>query len=299
VIDESSGAASLSVHLGQLVDAASPYDFSTATRTPLTGVGASTSTLLIANDVNHDGHDDLLLTDAASSTLVVLTAATDGSGTFPNAGAPSITLLGTAGVVASSMRAADVNADGVTDLVATAAGISAVLWVRGAATGGNWTPSLVSALDLDGEPIDAVVADIDGDGAQDLIVVEAPATLAAFHGVMESGTWTFVPAGVQTLAAPPAPGSLLTAEVTGDGLLDVALLLPEIGAISLHAAHNEAPLLSPGTLVAVGVDSVALAAGRVDSNAVPDLVVLQRDGEARVVYDRTDRWPTPGGSCLP
>src|SRR2546425_27723 len=110
---------------------------------------------LVAADFNGDGKDDLAVAFTGRGEVDIFISRGDGS-----FGQPAIYSQGTSG---GTVRAADFNKDGLVDLVATAGGGTAAVWIGA----GDGTFSLGGTFP-GGERV-AAVADIHADGYQDVV----------------------------------------------------------------------------------------------------------------------------------
>jgi FG-GAP-like repeat len=199
---------------------------------------------VVAGDFDSDGLPDL----AAVGTIA-------GSGpgpgvqarvvTFHNATAlgafafgPPVTIpygpQGTSGSVGRAVRAADLDADGILDLVAVDSNGSSV-WVLkgqgvlGLGDGTFGTPMPYPVLGSLHQ--DVAIGDFDQNGALDLAVVpyggcNCPTQVTLLAGVLDAAgfpTGTFAPAGSVLVPGPSECENIHAADLDGDGLLDLAI----------------------------------------------------------------------------
>lgn len=128
----------------------------------------SFTTSVVAGDVNGDGSLDLVVTNAAPNSNTVGVLLDRGGGTF----APAVT-FGSEGYFPESAAIADVNRDGVPDIVVVDCGTR----LAGCGGGQNGTAVVMlgkgdgtfragASYDAGRGPISLTVADINGDGNQ-------------------------------------------------------------------------------------------------------------------------------------
>jgi hypothetical protein len=211
---------------------------------------------VVAADVNHDGHVDLVVGSLGGSSLTVLMG--DGSGDFtPGASLPVNAL--------TYFNVVDVNGDGIPDVVA-ADGDLAIFTGVGDGTFTGTRQAL-------GTPLGAVgaFADLNGDGRPELISVEQgvsgslSTTLDVFS---ETATGQFVRVDSETIQNNVQ--SLNVADYNHDGKLDVAL--GAISQLSVMLGRGDGSLVAPQTLPAPTQAQVVIPVD-VNNDGHPDLVI--------------------------
>jgi hypothetical protein len=189
--------------------------------------GAMTSSVAIG-DLNGDGHPDIVTANFDSN-------GNNGSVTifFQNASSPGTFAAGVsfpAGAQPQAVRIADVNGDGLPDLIVAN---------RGPGTDGTGTPGVSVLLQDATHPgsflapvtystppgaIDVAVADLNGDGKPDLVVVSlGPSPNGAVSILLQSTT---TPGTFATATSYPGIGqplSVAIADLNGDGHPDIAV----------------------------------------------------------------------------
>jgi hypothetical protein len=166
-------------------------------------------------DLNGDGRADLVVQvdNGPRTEIAVLLQRTDGSFDSPS-------FLGTGSMWgASSVAVGDLNGDGRPDIVASTGGNSPTfIAVFYQGTGGSFgTATQVSTYDI---PSAVRVADIDGDGRADVVVMHRAWSAVGLYLQQPGGTL----AAEVRFAAPYgslSPETLLVADVNGDGRPDV------------------------------------------------------------------------------
>jgi hypothetical protein len=187
-----------------------------ATPIALTGPGTSAYGSLAAPvDVDGDGDLDLVTsigTSAAAGPSRIVWFPGDGLGNF----GPESAVTGTLATYIDRVRAADVDADGLVDVVAYRfSGDSVALW-RG--VGGGAFAGATAAL-TGGFNSDEALEDLDGDGQLDLVALVGPFP-GHFVWVPSAGATGAVP---QVLAAAPYATDFRFGDVDGDGRRDIVV----------------------------------------------------------------------------
>ena len=194
------------------------------------GAGPSQAVL---SDLDGDGDTDVVVSGSGGVGLgggEVAIFLNDGTGTFT----PEPPLfLGRAGYLV----AADLDGDGDADLAVTQLfdDTYSVLFNRGDATFDPPVP-YASALET---PIDVVVGDWNGDGALDLVIDNVSGSTLDNDLMIElnDGSGGFTHAG--TIAAQSSLGVLATADVDGDGVLDVLMGSLNEGIIAVARCRGD------------------------------------------------------------
>ena len=215
-----------------------------------------------AADLNGDGKPDLICTRTSPGALMVLTNL--GNGSFVSA---STNILGPTTGNVQFIVAADINGDGVPDLISangnSSPGTLTVLTNNG--IGGFGSPTQYS---VGNNPFALAVADIDGDGTQDLISANniGSGTLSV---LTNNGSGGFVSASTNSVGN--SPRSVTTADVNGDGSLD--LISANIGDSTLSVLlNNGSGIFAPGIPVFVGNAPIGVTAVELNGDGKVDLV---------------------------
>ncbi len=264
---------------------------------------ASTSLLqMVGGDFDRNGKTDLAILSNWGEAVFIF--AGNGDGTF---GPPAISALQAAGLSA----AADVNGDGILDIVATGSVTNDIDIVLGNGDGtfrqGARFPLGVGAQALS-------IADFNNDGKKDIAVallnwadtpppVYPNGSLAILLG---DGDGTFQP--VTTYDSGQVPLAMVVADVNGDGVQDVIVAnwgdgVTVAGDLSLYLGRGDGTM-SPQTRIPVGVRfdpiydptvPVSLAVGDFNQDGRRDLVVGMRGtygspqiGEVEILFGNGD-----------
>lgn len=229
---------------------------------------------IAAGDFDLDGHIDLAMSDAQTTSIKILTG--DGTGNFVHTASPVFTSVGTL-PTSYTVETADLNADSKLDLVVSAHNSNAISLLFG-----NGDGSFQSAVTYStgGSNIDAKLGDYDNDGDVDIFVARDSATSTLIFNNNGLGTFSSggtIPFGSSDYAY------LRIEDYNGDGALDVlgtgqggelsiALNDPIIETTSTVAAgrtRENLALFSGGRTVS---NRAAARAVRVDAEALADQI---------------------------
>jgi hypothetical protein len=282
--------------------------FGTATNLVVNIPGLSGVVPLAVGDLNGDGHSDLItLTTTASlpsiNRILVLYGQADGT-FFWDTPSPFLVTF-PPGTGPASLTLADVDRDGTADLVflTTSADLTTVASVvlgdrRLGNSGSGFTPTrldfpLASSTDLH-QPQFLQVADVDGDGHLDLVVVEqlstpSPGSISPGFQITVlpgngDGTFGTVIESTFLVNPPSLDGNLgLTAlavgDVTGDGVVDVVIARSQTNSVLVFSGNGDGTFRSLGDF-AVGEDPVALRLGDLNNDGALDFVTANTGGNA-------------------
>ena len=165
----------------------------------------------------------------------------------------------------TALAVGDVTGDGLGDIVTTETISDNYLVVR--ASGGLGAFAAPVRYELPDAPSQIELADLNGDGRKDVIVLSTDGS--AIYTLMQYSDGTLAPAVAwQTTSG---PSRLAIADVTGESVLDAVLLIPGDNQVEILPGDGSGGFLSP-TNVAVEASTIGLAVGDVTGDAVADLV---------------------------
>jgi hypothetical protein len=244
-------------------DKASPGTFNS----PLVLNSPGASQVAIA-DMNADGLPDLISADFNVSLFVQTSP-----GTFA---APIPLYSGGANWVAVG----DLNGDGAPDVALTDAVGVKVLMHTGAASATTFAAPVTvftqtANLDVAGANIIAI-ADVNGDGLNDLVVTDpgptggmTPTVNVLLQDPAHHGS--FLAAVSYPIAAQDLPQSMLLTDLQGSGKLDIVIGGKQNVTVLLHDPANPGKFLTASTYAAAWANEIAVA--DINGDGKPDIVV--------------------------
>lgn len=216
-----------------------------------------------AADLNGDGKIDLAVVNGFPAAVNAIHEVDildgNGDGTFQ----PPVAIQ--VGVLPNAVIIADVNGDGIPDLVVTDSGPPSGVWVLLGLGGGAFKPPVFYA-----SPglVTIVARDVNGDGVPDLIgLYESTARVVVWLG---NGDGTFQAA--HGFAAGVQPASMAIGHFHGAGSLDVAISDRGGNAILLLPGKGDGSFGSAIT-VATGMGPSGIVAGDFNGDGMTDLAV--------------------------
>jgi hypothetical protein len=214
-------------------------------------------------DLDGDGDIDFVVADAGSGTLLVV--GNDG-------GALLLGGTGSASGPASTLQSADLNADGMVDVIGLLESPQSVeIWTN---LGGGGL-SLPATVPIPAGPRAAVTLDSDLDGDMDLAVVcQGPASVALLAntaGVLSLDTLIALPAG--------QPVDIEVGDITEDGYPDILIADKLVAAIRVLASTGNGGFALQGP-IALGLAPIDLRIADLNGDAALDIASVSPDGQS-------------------
>ena len=271
------GQSVVSVFLNTNTVAKTP-SFSTKTDYVIGG----TSNFVAIADIDKDGRPDILTANFAANSISILRNTT--SGTVVNFAAKVDFIVGNA---PNSISIADIDQDGLLDILVSNFGSKSVSVFRNVSTPANiTTASLAARLDIavSFEPTAVLAVNVDIDAFPDLVIANFnPVTSSNFITIkrnLMTGPGSIVAGSFSSVVNIPTgsqPVSVAASDIDGDGVPDLVTADYNGKSISIMRNTSTGTGITAATLATkvdflVGNTPYSLAIGDIDMDGKPDLV---------------------------
>lgn len=222
-----------------------------------------------AGDLNGDGNLDLVTDSWANDQVVGLFG--DGKGNFRTPG----TFVKVGKRPYQRHRVADVNEDGKADIITTNAEGNNVTVLLSDAGGGFKQPP-GSPFPCGDAPFNLAVGDVNGDGRDDLAVVDSPSSMAEGRGkdgltvLLGNGNGEFTMLVGSPFATGRTPNRVAIGDTNGDGVADIAVSSPDSNNITLFLMSSKG--VASSSTIAIGGKPKGLAIHDLNGDGKADIV---------------------------
>jgi hypothetical protein len=259
--------------------------FTPAPQSPFQTQGIPHTHGIAAGDFNSDGRLDLVTDSWGNDQVEVLFG-------------DSMNLFKTKGVFFKvgkrpyqRLRAADLNNDGIEDIVTTntEANNATVLLSNGK---GGFDEAAGSPFASGDAPFGLAITDINGDNQPDLTILNSPSSMGEGKGkngltvLLGDGTGKFTMMKGSPFEAGKIPNRIATGDVNGDGLNDIVTSDNDSKVIYLFLM-NKNGIVAPGKAIVVGNHPKGIAVSDLNLDGKADIVVCnQLDNSITIIISK-------------
>jgi len=198
-------------------------------------------------------------------------------GVAPGTGFPGGVINPSLGATPVWVVTADLNNDGIADLITANAGEGAVSVFLG---NGDGTLQQLPDVSTGLEPVSIVVGDFNGDGMEDLAVANSGDPSVAI--LLGNGDGTFQPATTVVVGSDPV--SVVVADFNADGNADVAVLDGSDDTVTILTGNGDGTFAT-GNPIAIALGPLQIIVADFNGDGKPDLAVAgsSPDGVAELL----------------
>ena len=229
------------------------------------------------SDINGDGKQDMAVVNGSSNTVSVFLNTTPTGTSTPTFSARTDFAIGT---LPSHLSIADLNGDGIPDLVTTNQSSNSVSVLLNTTTPGATTPSFSSATGFatGASTIASSIGDINGDGKPDIVTANTSGlSISVLINTTPTGNTTPTFAAKVDFTTPANAQFLSISDLNGDGKPDIAVTAnASIVSVFLNTTStgSATPTFSARTDFTAGASTKQVAIGDLNGDGKPDLAVV-------------------------
>lgn len=231
-------------------------------------------------DLNGDGKPDVVTTNDPDGTVSVFLNTTAAGAATPSFSTQTTFAVGS---YPESVTIADVNGDGLADIITANSSDSTISVLINTTAAGATTPSFAApqVIPVGTDPESVVALDANGDGKPDLAVANySDSTITVLINNTAAGSATVDFSNTQTFPTNYPVFQLTAADINQDGIPDLIGVNYGNGSVSvlLNTTANDAltPSFATAQYFSVGGlgDSISVVAADLNGDGVPDIAVV-------------------------
>jgi len=260
-------------------------NFSPATGSPFPVAGIPHTHGVATGDFNGDGRVDLATDSWGNDQIEVLFG--DSPDLFKKTGV----FFKTGKRPYQRLRAADLNGDGIDDIVTTNTESNNVTVLLANGKGGFYEP-VGSPFPCGDGPFNLAIDDVNADGKPDLAIVNSPGSMAEGKGkngmtvLLGDGTGKFSTMKGSAFEAGKIPNRIATGDINGDGVKDIVTSEPDNDKIYLFLMNKNGSMMSTSSITA-GNFPKGIAIADLNGDRKGDIIVCNNlDNEISLIISK-------------